>query len=529
MKNRLVFHPSCPRGHWLVFLIALVCIPSQGQDEQSFFPGSIKEKANDVLKMSSLGRIIGGTTAKEGFFPYFVRIDDNAQNICGGSFIAPDIVLTAAHCFTDGLSVVVGGTTAIVIPNGPGVSRSIAEARPHPDFNEQTFQHDLMLLKLSEPVEGVEPVKIQLDGQIDVGDALTVVGLGNTVEDKESPAYLQQVTVNVVDFKPCAAIYSNLSFTDGIENFMSSEVQFCAAASGRDSCKGDSGKDYGSGQVLHTLIKLRFTSNLYLSQGGPILNDNGTQVGVVSFGFHCALKDYPGVYAKLLGAREWLLENICNMTAFPMEFCVKQSALPSSSPTIGDSLSNYPTMAMTLKDTVDSTFQGTNSIGDGTTPPGDKLTIPQTMENAVLCTDYDDQTFTVEGIEDEISCQWLRDRPLYRQSVCRKDNLAYLVCTLTCVQCLEGSTFEVVGDSPRIGDTDMVTTTFSRARDDESATLVKSRISDDEMDRETEIEKRGRDRGNNDPSYVDRTDRIADNKEHEERTHFLHGENPDDA
>ena len=219
------------------------------------------------MKMSSLGRIIGGTTAKEGSFPFFVRIDNNVQNICGGSLIAPDIVLTAAHCFTDGLSVVVGGTTAFVIPDGPGVSRSIVEARPHPDFNKQTFQHDFMLFKLSESVEGVEPVHIQLDGQIEVGDALSVVGLGYTVEDKESPAYLQQVTVNVVEFEPCAAIYSNLSITDGIENFMSSSVQFCAAAPGRDSCKGDSGKDYGDGQDGYMLVNLD-TGLTYTSHKG---------------------------------------------------------------------------------------------------------------------------------------------------------------------------------------------------------------------------------------------------------------------
>lgn len=259
------------------------------------------------------------------------------------------------------------------------------------------------------------------------------------------------------------------------------------------------------------------------------MNENGTQVGIVSFGFHCALEDYPGVYAKLLGAREWLLESICNMTAFPMDNCVKQSGFPSSSPTGGDSSSNFPTMAMTFKDTVDSTFQGTSGIGVGTTPPGDKPPIPQTMGNAVLCTDYNDQTFTVEGIEDEISCQWLRDRPLYRQSLCRNDNLAYLVCTLTCAQCLEGSTFEVTGDAPRIGDTEMVTTTFSRARDDESAPIVISRTSDDEIVRENEIEERdrGRARGNIDANIVDRTDRIGYNKEHEERTHFLHGVRPD--
>lgn len=38
--------------------------------------------------------IVGGQEARRGKYPYFVLINDG----CGGSLIAPDIVLTAGHC-----------------------------------------------------------------------------------------------------------------------------------------------------------------------------------------------------------------------------------------------------------------------------------------------------------------------------------------------------------------------------------------------------------------------------------------------
>lgn len=38
--------------------------------------------------------IVNGYDAKRGRYPYFVTIED----WCGGSLIAPDIVLTAGHC-----------------------------------------------------------------------------------------------------------------------------------------------------------------------------------------------------------------------------------------------------------------------------------------------------------------------------------------------------------------------------------------------------------------------------------------------
>jgi hypothetical protein len=44
-------------------------------------------------------RIYGGEDAKSDRFPYYVALVDNNMNlICGGSLIASDIVLTAAHC-----------------------------------------------------------------------------------------------------------------------------------------------------------------------------------------------------------------------------------------------------------------------------------------------------------------------------------------------------------------------------------------------------------------------------------------------
>ena len=43
-------------------------------------------------------RIIGGTEAKERRYSYTVSLQDKYGHFCGGSLIAKDVVLTAAHC-----------------------------------------------------------------------------------------------------------------------------------------------------------------------------------------------------------------------------------------------------------------------------------------------------------------------------------------------------------------------------------------------------------------------------------------------
>ena len=44
------------------------------------------------------GRVIAGTNAKQGYWPWQILMFYRGRTSCGGSLVAPNWVVTAAHC-----------------------------------------------------------------------------------------------------------------------------------------------------------------------------------------------------------------------------------------------------------------------------------------------------------------------------------------------------------------------------------------------------------------------------------------------
>jgi hypothetical protein len=155
---------------------------------------------------------------------------------------------------------------------------------PHPDYNSQTEENDFMLVKLSgAAVPSSEVVTLNFDPGFpkNVGDELRVIGVGTTSSQGDASDELLQVDVNYVSNDQCNNDYNQYGGING-------QVMICAGVpnGGKDSCQGDS--------------------------GGPLFDEaSRKQVGVVSWGIGCALRDYPGVYARLSGAEDWIKGVVC--------------------------------------------------------------------------------------------------------------------------------------------------------------------------------------------------------------------------
>nr|CAH7756160.1 unnamed protein product [Callosobruchus chinensis] len=112
-------------------------------------------------------RIVGGHEASITEYPYQVSIQFFGRHGCGGSILTERFILTAAHCvegdYPSKVSVRVGSS----IRNSGGAVYDVAKIHIHPNFSEVTYDYDVALLRLKNPLvfgPGVEKVALPSKG-----------------------------------------------------------------------------------------------------------------------------------------------------------------------------------------------------------------------------------------------------------------------------------------------------------------------------------------------------------------------------
>ncbi|XP_062239190.1 ovochymase-1 isoform X2 [Platichthys flesus] len=194
-------------------------------------------------------RIIGGQEAWAHSWPWQVSLGFASMPACGGAIIAPQWILSAAHC-----------------------------------FQSRTKENDVALLKLQEPLvftNSIRPINIWTS-PLPLFKGCTITGWGTTRENGPRVNRLQEVNVTVMPSDVCNQYYSGR-----IRSSM-----FCAGRSrgGVDACQGD------SGGPLSCFTGSRFEL-----------------AGLISWGVGCGRARRPGVYTNLQETTQWLYDNMNKM------------------------------------------------------------------------------------------------------------------------------------------------------------------------------------------------------------------------
>jgi len=215
---------------------------------------------------------------------------------CGGSLIAPGVILTAAHCVDKFRQ----NPTELKIRCGewdtqtqnepyPHQDRQVQNLAIHPEFDGRNLQNDFAVLFTTE--------NFVLDSHIDtaclpaadeVFDATTCFATG-WGKDQFGAAGQYQVVLKEIDLPVVGhdQCQNSLRSTRLGQKFKLHDSFLCAGGiAGKDTCKGDGGSPL--------VCPSKYDPNTYV------------QAGIVAWGIGCGENGTPGVYADVSKATCWI-------------------------------------------------------------------------------------------------------------------------------------------------------------------------------------------------------------------------------
>ncbi|KAI4504482.1 hypothetical protein M0802_000032 [Mischocyttarus mexicanus] len=215
-------------------------------------------------------RIVGGSRAAVGEFPYQVSIRVYNQHTCGGSIISSRHILTAAHCVSDwarapnSYYTVVTGTNSLTYG---GEVHGISSVSVHPNYigtQQTSWINDVAVIALTSPISFnslQSPIEL-VNTEVPNNSLLSLSGWGKISANGPLSNALLKTHLYAEDYNVCQQQHSIRIYPS----------QICALNRvGIGACQGDS--------------------------GGP-LTYNGRIAGIVSWVIPCA-RGVPDVFTKV--------------------------------------------------------------------------------------------------------------------------------------------------------------------------------------------------------------------------------------
>ncbi|KAL5273758.1 hypothetical protein ACFFRR_000481 [Megaselia abdita] len=243
-------------------------------------------------------RIVGGSAVKKpvayqvslqykrrAFFEWTTLSFQNWDHFCGGSIIAENFILTAAHClagFGDDFSKisVLAGTTK---RSSGGTRHYIDKTKSHEKFLN-LVSNDIAVIKLKTPIRLDNKTRgaIEIEGDQDIDGEIPVIltgwGFSTPIRIGVLPQTLQVLNYTTISNQKCKE-----------EGFNVSEREVCASKGFlKGACAGDS--------------------------GGPLVTaDRSQQIGVVSYGTRLCAIGLPDAFTRVSKFVDWIKSAIASL------------------------------------------------------------------------------------------------------------------------------------------------------------------------------------------------------------------------
>ncbi|CAH2248029.1 jg12739 [Pararge aegeria aegeria] len=247
------------------------------------------EEINLILNASGVHSIVSGYTTDIAEVPYQVGLVISLlfllTSVCGGSLISETRVLTAAHCYSDGVlkarafTVVLGSNKLFF----GGQRIETTDVSVHPGWNALKIENDLAILRI--PVVTftnlIQPIALPKLDELSytfTGWIALASGYGLTSENASitRSQRLSSVKLTVISNAECAETFGS--------DMVRSNNLCTSGAKGQSTCRGDS--------------------------GGPLIvyiKHYKVLIGVTSFGARAGCESgYPAAYSRVTSFIAWI-------------------------------------------------------------------------------------------------------------------------------------------------------------------------------------------------------------------------------
>ncbi|MFB8028084.1 trypsin-like serine protease [Streptomyces sp. NPDC056465] len=232
--------------------------------------------ATVVSTKGKSARIIGGTSTAFSSAPWMVQLLFEFDNdgyfyfTCGGTLVAPNKVMTAAHCVTDengkaldmaGRGMVLAGTAKLAGgPNDEGTAVGITRSYFAGSYNADAIDNDIALLTLSKPLSytPAQPASYGDNARYTPGTVATTYGWGMTGSDWDFSPLSDTLLRLEQPLRSDAECSENLDTAVSTPGAYKPGHMICAGvggtgndSTGKSTCPGDSGSPmFVSGRVI---------------------------------------------------------------------------------------------------------------------------------------------------------------------------------------------------------------------------------------------------------------------------------------
>ncbi|XP_051822627.1 transmembrane protease serine 11D-like [Antechinus flavipes] len=237
----------------------------------------------DLMSLS-YERIIEGTQAKAGDWPWQASLQLNNIHHCGAILISNTWLLTAAHCFRSVRDPRRWSISFGYSLSSPEKRANVKRIIIHPNYISATHENDIALVEMSNRITFTKSIHRiclpEANQNIPVGSSVYVTGWGSHRLGGSSVNILEQGGVQIMSNNDCNSFEQY--------NGLVKPGMICAGkpGGGVDACQGDS--------------------------GGPLAMADSRQIwsvwGIVSWGYECGLPNKPGIYTFVPFYRDWITQ-----------------------------------------------------------------------------------------------------------------------------------------------------------------------------------------------------------------------------